>query len=65
MKTYVNKKPYSHSIYHSQKWKTAQGSINGWVDKQIVQIHMVEYYSPIKRKQILIDTQQQGRIWKH
>ena len=43
-----------NSIIHSgQKVGTTQMSISRWMEKQNVYIHTMEYYSPLKRKEIL------------
>ena len=47
--TYV----HNNIIHNSQKLEATQASPDGWTDKQNLIIHMVEYYSFLRRKEIL------------
>ena len=40
-------------IHSSQKVEATQMSIDGWMDKYDVVYHTMEYYSALKRKEIL------------
>ena len=54
-------------IHNSQRVETAQTSINGWMDEQIVVYTYKEYYSAIKRSTDrcynVIDARKQAK-WK-
>ena len=49
---------HSNVIHHSQKVETTRIPISGWMNKQIMVyiIHTMEYYSAIKRNEVLIHT---------
>ena len=44
---------YSNAIDNSQSMERAQVSIDGWMDKDVVDIYTMEYYSVIKKNEIL------------
>ena len=50
---------YCSIIYNSQIMEVTQVSINKWMDKEVVYIHTMEYYSSIKNNEILPF----GRTW--
>ena len=43
--------PYVHSstIYNNQDMETTEMSIDRWMDKDVMYIYTMEYYSAIKR----------------
>lgn len=44
---------YSISVHYSQEMEATQTPIKGWIDKQMWSIHIMEYYSVLKQKEIL------------
>lgn len=50
---YLYTSVHSSVIQNSQKVETAQMSTDRWMDKQNVYIHTLEYYSALKREEIL------------
>ena len=53
-KGYMHPYVYCGTIYNSQIMNAAQVPINWWMDKDVVNIHIIEYYWAIKKNEILL-----------
>ena len=53
LKTFTQTHVHSSIIHESQKAEATQVSINEWMDKKMIYVHAIEYYSSLKRKEIL------------
>ena len=53
LKGHMHPNIYSSTINNSQSMERAQMSINGWMDKDVVYIFTMEYYSAVKKNEIL------------
>ena len=66
LKIYVHKNLYSkthnNSVHNSQEVKIIHTSISSWMDKQMWYIHIMEYYSAMKRNEILIHAMTRMKI---
>ena len=52
-KRYLHAHAHKSTIYYSPKVEVTQVSIRGRMNKQMWQIHAMEYYSALKRKEIM------------
>ena len=53
LKGHMHPHDYSTTINNSQSMEKAQMSIDGWMDKDVVCVCVMEYYSAIKKNEIL------------
>ena len=53
LKIFTQTHVHSSIIHESQKAEATQVSINEWRDKKMLYVHAMEYYSSLKRKEIL------------
>ena len=53
LKSYLHTHVYSSTIHSSQEVEAAPVFINGWMDKQMLSIPTMGYYSAVKRKEVL------------
>ena len=53
LKGHMHPHVYSSTVNNSQNMETTQMSIDGWMDKKVVYIYTMEYYSAIKKNEIL------------
>ena len=52
-KRYLHPHVHSSTIYNSQHMEATQMFINRWMDKDVVYTHTIEYYSLIKKNEIM------------